>query len=73
MRYECTCEKGNQGKNPDEFDIEVIKKSEKLEIPYWYPQDEFPKTGFFRSVRKGIGNNIINFGPTEHFIYFVFV
>jgi len=56
VRYECVCEKGNQGKEPDDFDIEMIKKSEKLKIPYWYPQDEFPKTDFFRSVRKGIGN-----------------
>lgn len=57
VRYECACEKGNQGKEPDDFDIGVIKKSEKLKIPYWYPQDEFPRTDFFRSVRKGIGNN----------------
>ncbi len=57
VRYKCGCEKDNQGKEPDDFDIEIIEKSEKLKIPYWYPQDEFPKTGFFRSVRKGIGNN----------------
>ena len=57
VRYECSCAKSNQGKEPDEFDIEIIKKSEKLKIPYWYPQDEFPKTSFFKSVRKGIGNN----------------
>ena len=57
VRYECACEKGNQGKEPDDFDIGVIKKSEKLKIPYWYPQDEFPRTDFFRSVRKGISNN----------------
>jgi len=57
VRYECSCEKGNQGKEPDNFDIEIIKKSEKLKIPYWYPRDEFPKTDFFRSVRRGIGNH----------------
>lgn len=57
VRYECNCQKGNQGKEPDEFDIEIIKNSEKLKIPYWYPQDEFPKTDFFKSVRKGIGNH----------------
>ena len=56
IRYECSCKKGNQGKNPDGFDREIIKKSEKLKIPYWYPQDDFPKTDFFKSVRKGIGN-----------------
>lgn len=56
IRYECACQKSNQGKEPDEFDLEIIKKSEKLKIPYWYPQDEFPKTDFFRSVRKGVGN-----------------
>ena len=56
VRYECSCQKGNQGKEPDEFDIAIIKKSEKLKIPYWYPQDEFPKTDFFRSVRRGVGN-----------------
>ncbi len=57
VRYECSCQKGNQGKEPEEFDIEIIKKSQKLKIPYWYPQDEFPKTDFFRSVRKGVGNH----------------
>ncbi len=57
IRYECGCAKGNQSKEPDEFDIEIIEKSEKLKIPYWYPQNEFPKTSFFKSVRKGIGNN----------------
>lgn len=56
VRYECDCQNGIQGKKPDEFDIEIIEKSEKLKIPYWYPQDEFPKTDFFRSVRKGVGN-----------------
>lgn len=57
IRYECSCTKGIQGKEPDDFDKEVIKKSEGLEIPYWYPKDEFPKTDFFKAVRKGIGNS----------------
>ena len=56
IRYECSCIKGNRGKNPDDFDKQIIKKSEGLEIPYWYPKDEFPKTDFFKSVRRGIGN-----------------
>lgn len=56
IRYECSCAKGNRGKNPDDFDKQIIKKSEGLEIPYWYPKDEFPKTDFFKSVRRGIGN-----------------
>jgi DNA modification methylase len=57
IRYECSCTKGIQGKEPDNFDKEVIKKSEELKIPYWYPKDEFPKTDFFKAVRKGIGNS----------------
>lgn len=56
IRYECSCTKGIQGKTPDDFDQKIIKKSDGLEIPYWYPKDEFPKTDFFKSVRKGIGN-----------------
>ncbi len=56
IRYECSCTKGIQGKTPDDFDKEIIKKSDGLEIPYWYPKDEFPKTDFFKSVRKGAGN-----------------
>ena len=57
VRYKCGCEKRNQGKKPDDFDIGIMKKSDKLKIPFWYPQDEFPRTDFFRSVRRGIGNN----------------
>jgi len=56
IRYECSCTKGIQGKTPDDFDKKIIKKSDRLEIPYWYPKDEFPKTDFFKSVRKGAGN-----------------
>lgn len=55
IRYECSCSKSNQGKEPDNFDKQIIKKFNKLDIPYWYPEDEFPKTKFFHSVRKGIG------------------
>jgi len=56
IRYECSCTKGIQGKIPDDFDKKIIQKTDGLEIPYWYPKDEFPKTDFFKSVRKGIGN-----------------
>src|SRR3990167_10545533 len=56
IRYECSCAKGIQGKTPDDFDKEIIKKSDGLEIPYWYPKDEFPKTDFFKSTHKGAGN-----------------
>lgn len=56
IRYECSCAKSNQGKEPDDFDKQIIKKSENIKISYWYPEDEFPKTNFFKSVRKGIGN-----------------
>ena len=57
IRYICVCNKNNQGKEPDKFDIQNIKKSNKLTIPYWYPKDEFPKTKFFQSVRRGIGDH----------------
>jgi DNA modification methylase/predicted RNA-binding Zn-ribbon protein involved in translation (DUF1610 family) len=30
-------------KIPDELDLELIKKVEKLEIPYWYPTNEIPE------------------------------
>ncbi len=56
IRYECSCTKGTQGKTPDDFDKGIIKKSDGLETSYWYPKDEFPKTDFFKSVRKGAGN-----------------
>jgi len=56
IRYECSCVKGIQGKSPDDFDKQIIKKSDSLKIPFWYPRDEFPKTDFFKSVRKGIGD-----------------
>ena len=56
IRYECSCTKGIQGKIPDDFDREIIQKTDNIEIPYWYPKDEFPKTDFFKSVRKGVGN-----------------
>jgi len=56
IRYECSCTKGIQGKIPDDFDKKIIQKTDGLEIPYWYPKDEFPKTDLFKSVRKGIGN-----------------
>ena len=56
VRYEC-CTEGIEGKIPDTFDIEVIENSKKLKIPYWYPKDEFPKTDFFKAVRKKIGNS----------------
>ncbi len=60
IRYKCSCIKGNQGKSPDDFDKQIIKKLEGLKTPYWYPEDEFPKTIFFKSVRKGIGNHYYN-------------
>jgi len=56
IRYECSCTKGIQGKIPDDFDKKIIQKTDGLEIPYWYPKDEFPKTDFFKSVRKDAGN-----------------
>jgi len=56
IRYECSCTKGIQGKIPDDFDKEIIQKTNNIEIPNWYPKDEFPKTDFFKSVRKGVGN-----------------
>lgn len=30
-------------KKPDDFDFEILKKSNELKIPYWYPTDEIPK------------------------------
>ncbi|KKS14110.1 MAG: Adenine-specific DNA methylase containing a Zn-ribbon-like protein [Parcubacteria group bacterium GW2011_GWB1_41_6] len=56
IRYECSCTKGIQGKIPDDFDKEIIQKTDNIETPYWYPEDEFPKTDFFKSVRRGVGN-----------------
>ena len=56
IRYECSCTKGIQGKIPDDFDKEIIQKTNDIKISYWYPKDEFPKTDFFKSVRKGVGN-----------------
>jgi adenine-specific DNA methylase len=29
-------------KNPDEYDLALIKKIDEMEIPYWYPIDELP-------------------------------
>lgn len=30
-------------KKPDDFDFELIKKIENIDIPYWFPTDELPK------------------------------
>lgn len=36
-------EKKRFEKEPDEFDIELIKKIEEMDIPYWFPKDRMPE------------------------------
>ncbi len=35
--------KGRFEKKPDSFDLELIEKIEKIEIPYWFPSDRLPE------------------------------
>lgn len=58
------CERHNGGKierslkEPDKADIELAEESGKLEIPYWYPNKEFPRSpSFSASFVRNIGGS----------------
>jgi 16S rRNA G966 N2-methylase RsmD len=40
IRYSCDCENGTQWKETTKDDYKILKKIEKRDIPYWYPQNE---------------------------------
>ncbi len=40
IRYSCDCENGTQWKEMTKDDYKILKKIEKRDIPYWYPQNE---------------------------------
>jgi len=40
IRYSCSCSKSTLWKEPDKYDIDLINRINKIEIPFWYPQNE---------------------------------
>ena len=60
IRYNCPCSKKNQSKKPEDFDIKLSKDSEKMTIPWWYPQDKFPLMKPFDPARKYVGEHYYN-------------
>lgn len=60
IRYNCPCSKKNQSKKPEDFDIKLSKDSEKITIPWWYPQDKFPLMKPFDPARKYVGEHYYN-------------
>lgn len=49
-------------KKPDEFDLELLKKIDTFESPYWYPVDEVPEGDNFSQPKKSH-----NFTKVNHF------
>ena len=47
-------------KQPDENDLEIIRKIEEMEIPYWYPTEKMMLIGeqWGDSWRKGVHTGI---------------
>ena len=40
VRYRCKCSKGTQWKEVTDVDLQKIKEIEKMDIPFWYPNNE---------------------------------
>jgi len=60
IRYKCSCNKKNQSKKPDDYDLNLINKCNQLSLNLWHPKDKFPETSFFDQARKNTGDYFYN-------------
>ena len=56
IRYKCPNNKKNKEKPLDKEDLDIIAKSESMEIPYWYPKDKFPNAEAFNGAKRSVGD-----------------
>lgn len=60
IAYKCNCDKKSKKgliKKPDKEDLDLIEKSKKLKIEWWYPKDEFPNSKTFYDAKDKVGNH----------------
>ena len=63
IAYKCNCDKKSKRgliKKPDKEDLDLIKKSKKLEIKWWYPKDKFPNSKTFYGAKDKVGDYFYN-------------
>lgn len=60
IRYKCSCNKKNKDKKLDDGDLDLISKSEKIKIDYWFPKDKFSNSEAFIGAKKYVGDYYYN-------------
>ncbi|MFZ3077748.1 MAG: DNA methyltransferase [Candidatus Aenigmatarchaeota archaeon] len=60
IRYKCSCSKNNNSKPVEKEDLDLIGKSEKTDIEWWFPKDKFPDTESFYGAKKNAGDYFYN-------------
>lgn len=58
-------------KIPDEYDQEIVRKIEKLNIPYWYPRDLLPFGYNTEQPIRSHGYNRVDLFYTKRILYFL--
>ena len=60
IRYYCFNCKKKDIKKPDDDDTKLVRRIEKMNIPYWYPKNEFPEGITFNQGRREAGHHFYN-------------